>query len=364
MRTILFQMRTSTILSCVFAGLSCFSGPIAVDAQFTTSCSSWAPESFDPTTVDAAGSCLHGQKAADWPVHLSPHCPIAADGSSYACQCMTQADANGGDVAFAEMLRKQRQKKRLRKAGWAFFGLMLVFGGLLGSGDGDNEAGAGGIPLGTLLFIIFLACGYTNRNDYNPELTPYFVGCGVQAQSLGAYSLSISNWAPSVNTGAELSPPSPSPPPPAALAAACGGCLEGTAGGCKQPNGLGICVPFTPGTMDCPETFAACSNVEEQEQEADIKGNAGETVVVAEEDAGESVEPSTPIAPTTATKNGLSGGAIAGIVIGSLFGVGCIVIGSIVGKNCYYERKSEQRDHRIDAFLQSFNSPSGMVSEI
>jgi hypothetical protein len=48
------------------------------------------------------------------------------------------------------------------------------------------------------------------------------------------------------------------PPPPAASTTMCAGCLDGTAGECKQSGGSNICVAIAAGNI-CPPTFASCS---------------------------------------------------------------------------------------------------------
>lgn len=216
-----------TSFPCLIAGLllSCISWPAVVDAQLTqsttyvyaTKCSSWSPITanvFD--TVDVTtGSCIYGQAVAGYAAGMNT-CPVTnlnSDGvTAYKCQCVTQAVANGGDVAFAAMQKKATVKRRLRRAGFVFLGInVLIVLGILGSGgggEGGGEEGATSEGFGCLLIIIFLACGYTNRDLFNPDLTPYFVGCGSQAESVGAYSIG-SSWSPSVDVGTSPLLPAP-----------------------------------------------------------------------------------------------------------------------------------------------------------
>ena len=207
-----------TTLSCLIAGLSqsCIGWPAVIDAQsttymYTTKCSSWSPvnellNDFGSTVDVTTGSCIYGQAAAGYTAGMTT-CAVTnlnPDGvTAYACQCITQADANGGDAAFAAMQRKATVKRRLRRAGFVFLGinvlLCLCLVGICG-GEGSDEQDdvtifrrllqwATSEGFGCLLIIIFLACGYTNRDLFNPDLTPYFVGCGSQAESVGAYSI-------------------------------------------------------------------------------------------------------------------------------------------------------------------------------
>ena len=91
-------------------------------------------------------------------------------------------------------------KKRLRRAAHGFVGLWLIavlficFAVCSGpSLDSDGPPGSepcqGGAGCCGILLIVFFACGYTNKDLFNPDLTPYFVGCGSQAESVGAYSI-------------------------------------------------------------------------------------------------------------------------------------------------------------------------------
>ena len=212
------------------------------DASLTvniTSCSSWSPLFFDLSVVDAStGSCIYGQKVAGYP-NGSDYCPITNPGgiSYHECQCATQAEANGGDVKFAEIEKTTKMKKRLRKAGWAGF---IIFLFLLLSmlclfcleGEGDGWGCIGGISVGCILFLVLLISGYVNRDLYDLESTSYFVGCGSQVQSVGAYSnmlepISGSNWLSSVGMDmGVVGLPAPSPSPPYLALSKTGGSID------------------------------------------------------------------------------------------------------------------------------------------
>merc|ERR1712166_704965 len=107
----------------------------------------------------------------------------------------------------------------------------------------------------------------------------------------------------------------------AASATTCGGCLEGTAGECKQSSGGNVCVPFADGGMVCPDSFAPCSEVQELEGSgyddvADGSQNNNNNIINSNNNSNSNS--SSLGVPPTDTKKGLSGGAIAGIVIGSI----------------------------------------------
>ena len=123
------------------------------------------------------------------------------------------------------------------------------------------------VPL--VLGVALLASGYQDGGSetaYSEE--SYHVGCGTQAESVGVYSTSVA-----------LSPPPPTPPlltppPPAASTTTCAGCLEGTAGACKQSGGnsSNICVAIAASNV-CPPTFAPCVDAA---GDADAPGDAAE----------------------------------------------------------------------------------------
>lgn len=64
----------------------------------------------DGSTVDVTtGSCIYGQAAAGYAVGMNTTCAytnLTSPNPDYECQCLTQADANGGEAAFAEMEKK------------------------------------------------------------------------------------------------------------------------------------------------------------------------------------------------------------------------------------------------------------------
>lgn len=301
-----------TILPCVGAGLllSCFGGPRVVDAQYArTACKSWSSNAlfFDLSIVDSTtGSCIYGQKMEGYPAS-GGICPIATSNNGlqanpttvteYRCQCMTQAEANGGVANLEKMERKHIQKTDLRRAGWVWVALFVL--GICAAckaDNADNDKEAGSVPIGLILMIIFLACGYTNRDLFDKTKTPYVVGCGSQAESIGAYTISDLGWSPSVV--------GPSPSPPATM---CSGCSAGTTGVCKQAVG-DVCVPLIA-SATCPAGFAPCGEVQERDGSGVVAGDGGDRWQ--------------PLPPVIVTKEVLSGGELAGIVLGSLLFV-CI----------------------------------------
>ena len=245
-------------------------------------------------------------------------------------------------------------KKRLRNAGFGFTGLCSIlavflwavasFGKGMDSDDGHPSlvpciacAGCCGI-----LLIVFLACGYANRDLFNPDLTPYVVGCGAEFESIGAYSVV------SVDSGtALLFPTKAAPPSPAASNTMCAGCLDGTAGECKQAGSSTVCVAIAAGNI-CPATFTACP------------GAAGAAATTQELDSGidelamgGGTLPALFFWPTPEPEGGLSDGAIAGIVIGSIFGFLACYYGMALCLFCIGVRKLDRLEEQEAAEVKA-----------
>lgn len=186
------QVRTS----CSYAVLlfACFNVCAPVDAQEGpavegTECTSWSADLDQNGRIQDTGNCLYGQRAIGFAGNGT--CPRGntRGNTSYTCECISQAEANGGDENFKKMNRKFVRKRQVRRAGWVFFGFACLIGiqiavWCMEPKVGDEQTLAGlqvWLVVVLLMIIIFLACGYSNRNAFDVRETPFVIGCGTRA---------------------------------------------------------------------------------------------------------------------------------------------------------------------------------------